>query len=383
ASYSEALGVACFRYNNGAVSQLRNIGPDQGLTTGMAYFLGEDRQQRLWIGTGDGVDVVTPYGIDHFDVTDGLAGNDSAATAFMVDGDGSLWLGSTGGATHVLAQYYDGPPHPPRTSFLAGRLGDRSILKQDGLEVPHDRSALTLEFAASSMLDPKRVEYQTKLSPLEVDWSTSSQRFARYPALLPGAYRFEVRARVGAGSWGPETSLRFAVLPAWWQSRWFLVGLVLAGLAAIGGLFALRQRAVLRRRTRQLNENADASFRAVIDQMPDMMSVSRGGKLIYVNEASRRFLGVAADGKTWEDGDLTERIHPDDVSAVIELFRKVADLGTPVSDVIEIRMRGNDGSWRICEISAVQVDIGGAPTVVSSSRDVTERKRMRAKLLVS
>src|SRR6185436_11492753 len=103
---SEAVGVVCFRYDGGAVSALQNIGPEQGLTTGMAYFLGEDRQQRLWIGTGDGIDVVTPRGIDHFDDSDGLAGNDSASNAFMVDSDGSLWLGSTGGATHVLAQFY-------------------------------------------------------------------------------------------------------------------------------------------------------------------------------------------------------------------------------------------------------------------------------------
>jgi nitrogen-specific signal transduction histidine kinase/CheY-like chemotaxis protein len=42
-----------------------------------------------------------------------------------------------------------------------------------------------------------------------------------------------------------------------------------------------------------------------------------------------------------------------------------------------------DGSWRNCEASAVLVEIAGAPTVVASGRDITERKRMRAKLLVS
>jgi PAS domain S-box-containing protein len=390
ASYSEALGVVCFRYDGGAVSAFQHIGPEHGLTTGMAYFLGEDRQQRLWIGTGDGIDVVTAHGIDHFDDRDGLAGNDSAASAFMVDTDGSLWLGSTGGATHVLAQYYDGPPRPPRTSFLAGKVGDHSVFDAAGtLEVPHDRGALNLEFASSSLFDPKRIEYQTRLSPIETEWSASSQRVARYPALLPGGYRFEVRARVGAGAWGPTTELGFAVLPAWWQTRWFLALLVLAGLAAIGGMFALRQRAVLRRRTRQLHERTDASFRAVIDLMPDMISVQRDGKLIYINEASRRFFGLASPAERWDAEDIMARIHPDDLAPVTELFRKVGGeearplSNAPVSDVIEIRMRGPDGGWRICEVSAVRVEIGGALTVVSSGRDVTERKRMRAKLLVS
>src|SRR4029079_18724089 len=53
------------------------------------------------------------------------------------------------------------------------------------------------------------------------------------------------------------------------------------------------------------------------------------------------------------------------------------------SEVTELRLRGADGSWRTCEVSAIQVDIGGALTVVASGRDVTERKRMHAKLLVS
>jgi two-component system cell cycle sensor histidine kinase/response regulator CckA len=48
-----------------------------------------------------------------------------------------------------------------------------------------------------------------------------------------------------------------------------------------------------------------------------------------------------------------------------------------------MRVRSADGNWRTCEISALSVEIGGALTVVTSGRDVTERKRMRAKLMVS
>src|SRR5262249_36491580 len=127
----------------------------------------------------------------------------------------------------------------------------------------------------------------------------------------------------------------------------------------------------------------DASFRAVIDLMPDMISVYRDGKLIYLNRASLRFLGIESSDEHWESRDLNSRIHPDDLAPVSELFRKVGGLDSLASEVVEIRMRGADGNWRICEVSAVLVEIGGASTVVTSGRDVTERKRMRAKLLVS
>jgi PAS domain S-box-containing protein len=386
-AYTEALGVSCFRYDGRTLLDLEHYTRNEGLSTDKVYFLGEDRQQRLWVGTGGGVDVVTPDAVEHFDVRDGLAGSDSASQAFLLDSDGSLWLGFTGGATHVLAQHYRGPSPPPRTVFLGGRIGGhtiRSVRNAEGaFQVPHDRTAMTVEFTAGALREAKRVEYQTRLSPLETAWNTSRQREARYPALPPGSYRFEVRARIDAGLWGPTADLRFTVLPAWWQTSWFIIAIGLVGAVALASGFAWRQRAVLHRRTHQLHERSDASFRAVIDLMPDLISVHRDGKLIYLNRATCRFLGIDPPDR-WESLDLNDWIHPDDRQQIAELFRKVGRLDSqPVSDVVEIRTRAADGSWRVCEISGVLVEIGGALTIVMSGRDATERKRMRAKLLVS
>jgi PAS domain S-box-containing protein len=386
-AYSEALGATCFGYDGGRAVAVTHIGAADGLTSAMVYFLGEDRERRLWIGTGDGVNVLGPGGPDHFDKSDGLAGNDSASQAFFLDRDGSLWLGSTGGGSHVLAQHYTGAPPAPRTVLLGGRLGDLPIhgAPPEPLEVAHDRGALLIELAAGTLLDPRRVEYQARLLPVETEWGAIHQRAARYPGLLPGSYRFEVRARVDAGTWGSTTALAFAVLPAWWQTRWFLALIVGAGLGAVGGVFTLRQRSVLRRRTRQLHAEIDASFRAVIDLMPDLITLQRGRKVIYLNRAVRRLLGIGDDDRgTDNDLILIERVHPDDRAKVIELFRRVGELELGVvSDLVEVQLRSGDGSWRTCEVSGIRVDLGGEVTVVSSGRDVTDRQRMRAKLLMS
>src|SRR5205814_1063858 len=112
------------------------------------------------------------------------------------------------------------------------------------IQVPHERNSVTAIFAADSFINPKRVVYQVRLSPLETEWSANRSREARYPALPPGSYQLEMRARTGAGAWGTPTTLRFTVLPAWWQTRWFMViaaGLVLASL---GGVVTWRQRVV-------------------------------------------------------------------------------------------------------------------------------------------
>ncbi|HET9622421.1 MAG TPA: two-component regulator propeller domain-containing protein, partial [Kofleriaceae bacterium] len=395
-AYDESFGVTCFRYAAGKISAIEHITPAQGLSTGMVYFLGEDRDRRLWIGTGDGVDVMTSERaagglesqLEHFDTSDGLAGDDSAANGFFADRDGSLWLGATGGASHVRAQAYPGPPAPPHATLLGGRLGDRPLRRADGgwapLDVSHTHNALVLELAAGTLVDAGRVEFQARLSPLETEWSPTRQRQVHYPALLPGAYRFEVRARIDGGAWGAASELRFTVHAAWWQTRWFYLALAAIGALAIAGGFAWRQRRVLVVRTRQLSEQADASFCAVIDQMPDNVSVHRGLDVLHVNLAARRFLGLDPAATTWGRGTLVDHIHPDDLPAVEDLFAKVRALPPQTStDIVELRIRAADGNWRSCEIWGVLVLLGGMRTVIASSRDITERKRMRAKLLVS
>ena len=382
-AYIEAIGVTCYEVRGLAISKLRNIGVADGMITGSVYYLGSDQQHRLWIGTGDGVDVVTPQGIDHFGESDGLAGNDSTANAFMSDSDGSVWLGSTGGVTHVHAERYRGPPAPPHVLLRAGLLGDQPIdTRTPGpLETSHAQGALKLEFGADRLSDSERVEYQVRLAPIEPAWSGTLSREARYPSLLPGSYRFEVRARIGAGTWGPVTALPFVVRPAWWQRTWFLVVAIVAIVLAIAAVFIWVYRTMLRRRTRQLNEQSAASVRALLEFVPDLISVHRGGKVIYSNLAARRLYRLdPADG---EHPDLGDRIHPDDRARFAELMTAERGDAGGVPEMLELRVRDDDGSWRICEVSGVWTELAGATVLVASGRDVTESRQLRAQLLVS
>jgi PAS domain S-box-containing protein len=382
-SYSNADGVTCFQLDGGAITEPQEITLADGLTSGRIYFLGEDRQQRLWIGTGDGVDVMTATGIDHFDEADGLVGNDSAARSFFEDRDGSLWLGATNGVSHLRAQHYRGPPVAPRTTLLAGTLGGKPLSIVAGTaQAPHDLNAVDVSFAADGYLDPQRIEFQVRLSPIEPAWSTTRLREARYPALPPGSYRLEMRARTGAGAWGPAAALQLAILPAWWQTRWFLVLACAAILAVVAGAVTV----LWRRRAHQLHQRSDASFRDLIESMPDLVLVYRDSKLIYLNEAARQMLGLGSAPDEWRGGNLSERVHPDDHAAAAGLFREassVTPVNAPQAQVVEIRLAAGDGTWRNCELSGRRIELGDGPVTVMSGRDVTERHRLRAKLLLS
>ena len=379
-SFTDVHGVTCFKSDGVRISDLQDISVAEGLTSGRIYFLGEDRARRLWIGTGDGVDVVTATGIDHFDETDGLAGNDSSARAFFEDRDGSLWLGASNGVSHVRAQEYNGLPPAPRTTLLGGTLGGQPLARVTGqVESSHDLDSIVVSFAADGFVDPRRVEFQVRMLPIERAWSTTRQREARYPALPPGSYRLEMRARTGAGGWGPAAALEVAILPAWWQTRWFVVLASVAVLASLAGGVAW----LWRRRARQLHQQSDASFRDLIESMPDLVSVYRDDKLSYLNRAARQMLGLDGETDSWRGRRLTEHMHPDDLAIATNLFREASSGGAAQAQVVELRVRAGDGTWRHCELSARRIELGDGPVTVVSGRDVTERHRMRARLLLS
>ncbi|HEX3764420.1 MAG TPA: ATP-binding protein [Kofleriaceae bacterium] len=379
-TYLGAIGLACFRYAGDQVTELERIGVADGLTSGEVYLFGEDARRRLWVGTGDGIDVSTPAGFDHFDRHHGLAGNDSAAMAFLLDGDGSIWTGSSGGLSHIAAQRYDGPPPPPGVAVLDAHLGqDPWQARAAPLRVPHDHNAFDVRFAATSFLDVASAEYQTRMRPAERDWRTIRLRDAAYPALPPGAYEFDVRARLGAGAWGPTRVLRFEIAAPWWQTGWFYAGIAAITLSVLRGVYAWRQRVVLRRKSAQLIAQSDASFRAVIESMADLVSVYRDGRLAYINAAGLRLFGLDGSGERRDDADLRARVHPEDQPRAAQWVRA----GHAPGDPIELRIRGGDGSWRECELSAVTAEFGGSPALVLTGRDITERKRMQSKLLIS
>jgi PAS domain S-box-containing protein len=374
-SYTEAIGLSCFRFDGQRLAGVEHIGETEGLAAGMVYFLGEDHEARLWVGTGNGVDVLTPGGLDHFGEEDGLVGNDGAGTAFFADADGSVWMGATGGVSHVEAQHYRGPPPPPHALIVDGRLGGQ-VIRLDAatpIQAPHNASSLLVEFAAGSFLDPDRLEFQSRLSPVEPGWTSNPAHEIRTPVLPPGSYHLEVRARLGAGAWGPTTALRFEVPAAWWQTRWILAAMLGAALGVLAVGFAWRYRAMVRRRTRQLIAQADASFRAHIDSIPDVVAVYRDGMLVHVNAAALAFFGARVDPR--------ERVHDDD-SAVLARLVTGAAAADPArhAEIFEVRLCADDGMWRVCEVSSLRLRYGGGPVMVVSGRDVTERQRMRAQL---
>ena len=171
-----------------------------------------------------------------------------------------LWLGGKGGLLRVdvdRVRSASNPRHLELREILA--TGE----KEENLEI-HPNKMVRLEpgterlefaFSAAQPMEtaPMAVYYQTRLDPVESDWSASTHRNTReFTGLAPGSYTFLVRRLDRHGVPTDELRYPFAVIAPWYAT-WPAVALYgLAAALLVIGILRWRLRA-LRERTEQLD----------------------------------------------------------------------------------------------------------------------------------
>jgi two-component system cell cycle sensor histidine kinase/response regulator CckA len=122
---------------------------------------------------------------------------------------------------------------------------------------------------------------------------------------------------------------------------------------------------------------SEAKFRTLIERSPTAIFVQRAGRFVYVNGALLAMLGYesASDlvGKV-----VLDSIHVDDRALVRGQQHRTANEGD--SPVREARMLRRDGTEIVVEAEGVLLDFDGETSNVVLARDVTERRRMLARV---
>jgi signal transduction histidine kinase len=128
---------------------------------------------------------------------------------------------------------------PTRPSSAGAITHTDSVLK-----IEPGRHYVQFRFTGLSFTSPDGVRFRVKLDGVDRDWqSTGEERWIGYGPLLPGNYRFNVRASNNDGFWSENgDALAFTVQPFFWETLWFKIGLSLATLAALGLVVGLDQR---------------------------------------------------------------------------------------------------------------------------------------------
>ena len=183
--------------------------------------------------------------------------------------DGRLWFPTAKGLVVVDPAGARINPLPPPVRIEAMRVDDKKFADGNDagpLKVPPGRHRIEFEYTGLSFVAPEKVRFKCRLNNFETEWADAgTKRVASYNYIPPGNYSFQVTACNNDGVWNETgASLKFEVLPYFWQTTWFQVlGGAAMALAAGGAVWfdtrrrmrrklerAERQRDIERERTR-------------------------------------------------------------------------------------------------------------------------------------
>lgn len=250
-----------------ANQEWKNYGLRDGLPSDMVMSILPDGRGSLWIGTASGLsrfDLASET-FRNFDIQDGVHGNQFGSAAARSPRTGLLYLGGPTGLTYFNPADLRVNPYLPDVVLTGFELFNQpvpagSTLLPQPIEstsmvsLPHDQSVLTLRFTSLNFQLPSKNLFQYRLVGFDKDWSPPRRaREATYTNLAPGEYTFEVRSANNDGLWGKPASLDIRILPPWWQTTIFRLGLIfgVGGLIYIGVQLRLRS---IRRANRLLEK---------------------------------------------------------------------------------------------------------------------------------
>ena len=248
-SYAESAGVSQLVLD-GQHPRWRHFSSKDGLRSGKVFFIGCDRRGWTWFGSDQGVDILDGSLWRHLDRTDGLVWDDTNANAFWADADGSVWIGTCRGISHLRIPATGLPPRPTAAPVLltAAALGGSNVGLGANISVPWSRRSLEIGYAALTFVNEDTVRFRYRIAGLEERWTETQSREAHFPSLPAGSYAFEVQSNAGQGAWlGTPVRFAFTIRPAWWRSWWCQLAALAAAALLARLVWYWRVRRMLRR----------------------------------------------------------------------------------------------------------------------------------------
>ena len=275
-----------------------------------------DHRGWLWVGEDAGVTVYDGHRWRSFTQDDGLIWNDTDSFAMTEDRDGSMWIGTSGGLSHLIAPQNALAGSPPAPAISEVMLG--AVPVTEGGTVKWNSNQLSVSMALLSFKDTQDIGIRYRLiGEQDSGWEETREMTVHYRHLEPGNYRFEVAAVNAAGSTvSPVASFSFTIVPLWWQNSYVKWGL--------GVLILLLTAIAWRRRVGQLMRQKSLLEAAVKDRTRDLEREKT--ELVRTREQMRHF--AEHDGLTglWNHRIIVERLRG-------EVERSQRD-GTPLSIIL-------------------------------------------------
>jgi signal transduction histidine kinase/ligand-binding sensor domain-containing protein len=228
-----------------------------GLPGERVLWILTDTEEGVWLGYSTGVAHLTRSELDKaakdpsyrlsvqfLDEADGLKGNPDRQrqSPAVRASNGSLWLRTSEGVAIIDPQHMSRNLVPPPV-HIERMLADATVVDTvRPIRLRPLTRNIEIDYTALSLAEPRNVQFRYKLDGFDPEWrDVSGRREAFYTNLRPGAYRFRVLAANNDGVWNEAgDGLDFTLLPAFYQTRLFLLLSAMAVMMLAWGSYRLR-----------------------------------------------------------------------------------------------------------------------------------------------
>jgi len=239
--HQDSTGTLWIASYGGGLTRLRDGGlkaitTKNGLPNNMLAGMLEDSRGNLWISStqnivclslkelndlADGkISSIVPVS---YGVAEGMRSSESdvGSPAGLQTNDGRIWFATMRGVVAIdpAAGNHLSPPLVVEEAW-ANKL---PLAGKRRTSVSPGNSTLDFRFTALSFSAPDKLHFKYRLEPFDKDWvDAGTRRTAHYTNMDPGEYSFHVVAANNFGIWSDqEASVRFVLLPHFYQTNWF------------------------------------------------------------------------------------------------------------------------------------------------------------------
>jgi len=248
------------------------LGRKNGLPCDAVHWMRQDEDRNIWLLTECGLvsfsddDLSTwlsepshAVKVAHYlDNTEGGENNPGAGwytPLTAMTKDGRILFAMRTGLGVLDPRHLNQNVLPPPVHVEGITADGHEIRSLNFASLPAKTATIRITYTALSFAAPRKVRFRYKLLGYDKDWSPPvSLREVTYTNLPPGNYLFRVIASNNSGVWNEEgAAAQFTILPAFYQTRWFLILCVIALI----GLFWLALRWRVKRIAATIRERAE------------------------------------------------------------------------------------------------------------------------------
>jgi diguanylate cyclase (GGDEF)-like protein len=229
-----AVGVRMRAWQLELPSELRTIAP-------LAILV--DHRGWVWVGTDMGLVVWNGQNWRHLTQESGLIWNDVNEGMLREAADGSLWIGTSGGVSHLLHPERVFDTIPLTVSLTEFNRGKINYLGAQQLTMPWAGLSLHFRVSSPAMRNLSEQVLKIRMVGYQSEWMETQTGNATFPRLSPGSYTFMAMAcNPGLNVCSVPVKVDFEILPPWWRTYWFYGLCILAFLSLLAASIHLYSR---------------------------------------------------------------------------------------------------------------------------------------------